>query len=292
MREYLRFFRIPFIAFGILLVIVAIASFGRKTSAEERNNDECTTDERVFDYADRLTDDEEEKLRDQIAKTEKKIEADIIIVTLDESLEEYALEYDPYADMDEYVMIYADNFYDEHKFGYNKPIGDGVLFLDNIGEEADGVKYVAISTCGKAEQKYSHSMLVRLRDDALKYIDVHPYRAYSDFVKQVEKDLSQKGAMTGMAMLAKPHITLLAAAVVTAIFLLINLSARKGKKTTTAHSYVNGGQPTMRGREDRFLHKHVTSRVIESSSGGGGGGGGGHHTSSGGASHGGITGGR
>ena len=62
-----------------------------------------------------------------------------------------------------------------------------------------------------------------------------------------------------------------------------NWSSKKGKKTTTANTYVAGRQPVFRVSQDRFLRKNVTSRRIQSSSGGGGGGGrshgggGGHH---------------
>ncbi len=74
-----------------------------------------------------------------------------------------------------------------------------------------------------------------------------------------------------------------------AIFMLCNRKARRGAKTTTAITYVNGLEPQFRVREDRFLRKSVVTRKIESSSGGGGGGhsggGGGGGGSHGGGGH-------
>ena len=51
-----------------------------------RGNSQDPT-ERVFDYADMLTDEEEQNLREYIAECEEKIQADIVIVTISESVE-------------------------------------------------------------------------------------------------------------------------------------------------------------------------------------------------------------
>ena len=77
-----------------------------------------------------------------------------------------------------------------------------------------------------------------------------------------------------------------AAFIITFVYVIIGMVNNKGKKTTTANTYVEGGQPLFHDRRDIFVTKHTTSRHIERSSGGGGGGGG-HHISSGGHSHGG-----
>ena len=284
MKEYFRYFRFWFIGLAAVFVVWLFAVGGKMLSGSvgsERINTECTTDERVFDNADVLTDEEENKLRKQIAKYEKELEMDIVLVTLNESLEEYARAYNPYVSYDRFVMIYADNFYDEHKFGYDKPIGDGVLLLDNIYREEDGSVYTWMCTTGKAESRYTSAMIDHALDVFYENVDTNPYIAYKDFVDQVYADMS------GAEQVPMPwYMPIAMAAIVTIIFIIINLANRKGKKTTNQRSYVNGGQPRIRRREDVFLRKNVTSRTIETSSGGGGGGGGHHHSSSG-ASHGG-----
>ncbi len=287
MREYFRYFRYWFIALGIVMTLYLIVFAGNRRSDEEslRTNTECTTQERVFDYAGVLSEEEETKLREQIAQREKQTGADIVIVTLNESLQEYARAYDAGADYDEFVMIYADNFYDEHKFGYNKPIGDGVLLLDNIYREEDGSVYTWLCTTGKVEERYSVKMIDSILDLFYEYVDTDPYRAYSGFVDRFYRD------MTGEEELIVPgYAAPIAAVVITVIFAAVNLTTAKGKRTTTVRSYVNGGRPAVRRKEDIFLRKSVTSRTIETSGSGSshsGGGGGGHHTSSGGHSHGG-----
>lgn len=285
MKEYIHYFRYVFIGFVVLFVAWLAVMIGKGAFAEtefERTNTECTT-ERVFDYADVLTDEEENKLREQIAEREAQIGADIVLVTLNESLKEYARGYDPNVPYYKFTMIYADNFYDEHKFGYNKPIGDGILLLDNIYREDDGSVYTWLSTCGKVEDRYSSAMIDHILDEFYEYVDTNPYLAYKNFVDDVYRDMSSSGSE-----IMPWYMPFFIAVIVTVIFIIVNLANRKGKKTTNQRSYVNGGQPKMKRKEDTFIRKNVTSRTIETSSGSSsGGGGGGHHTSSSGASHGG-----
>lgn len=289
MKEYFRHFRFLFLAFGIVAIlgVFSYIKYRIENSAPiGRTNTECTTEERVFDYADVLTDEEEDKLREQIAEREEQIQADIVLVTLNESLKEYARSYDSSAEYSEFTMIYADNFYEEHNFGYNKPIGDGVLLLDNIYREDDGRVYTWMCTTGKAEDKYSVGMIDHILDVFYENVDTDPYIAYRDFVDNVYYDLADKPEVT----VAQNYPYVGVAAIAAIVYILINLSMQKGTKTVNTRTYVNGGQPNYRRKEDMFIRKNVTSRTIETSSGGGGGsssGGGGHHTSSGGHSHGG-----
>lgn len=290
MKEYFRHFRFLFLAFGIVAIlgVFSYIKYCIENSAPlGRTNTECTTEERVFDYADVLTDEEEDKLREQIAEREEQIQADIVLVTLNESLKEYARSYDSSAEYSEFTMIYADNFYEEHNFGYNKPIGDGVLLLDNIYREDDGRVYTWMCTTGKAEDKYSVGMIDHILDVFYENVDTNPYIAYRDFVDNVYYDLADKPEVT----VAQNYPYVGVAAIAAIVYILINLSMQKGTKTVNTRTYVNGGQPNYRRKEDMFIRKNVTSRTIETSSGGGGGssssGGGGHHTSSGGHSHGG-----
>lgn len=289
MKEYFRHFRFLYIAFGVVVALAVFVQVSKRIeegAASVRRNTECTTDERVFDYADVLTDEQEDKLREQIAEREKQIQADIVLVTLNESLKEYARSYYEDAPYSEFTMIYADNFYDEHKFGYNKPVGDGILLLDNIYREDDGKVYTWLCTTGKVEDKYSSSMIDRILDVFYENVDTNPYLAYKTFVDNVYYDMSG-----GKINIDVPiYIPFVWAAIIAAVYVVINLSTRKGRKTTNTRSYVIGGQPKLKRKEDIFIRKSVTSRTIETSSGGGGhsgGGGGGHHTSSGGHSHGG-----
>ena len=81
MKEWLRYFRIWFLVCGIILVSFVVTFFSvwkeDETPEVERVNQICTETERVFDYADVLTDEEENKLREYIAECEKETQCGI-----------------------------------------------------------------------------------------------------------------------------------------------------------------------------------------------------------------------
>ena len=177
MKQYLRYFKWIFIAVGVLLVIY-IGLWGVRATGAERHNTECLTQDRVFDYADVLTDEEEAKLTKLIAKKEKKAQSDIVLVTLNESLEEYANEWEPGVDYSEFVRVFAENFYEENNFGYNQPNGDGVILVDNWFREADGSIYTWLCTTGSAKERYNSESIDSLLDEVYEYIETNPYKAY------------------------------------------------------------------------------------------------------------------
>ena len=98
-REYFRYFKWLYIILAAAALLTAVLHAGHwvlaKTMNYQRTNTECVTDERVFDNAGVLSDKEEEKLRRLIAKREKQTGCDIVLVTLNEPLEEYARAIEP-----------------------------------------------------------------------------------------------------------------------------------------------------------------------------------------------------
>ena len=287
-KKYISYFKFWFLAILLLavLLVVLLAVRGRE-SAAERTNQECDTQERVFDYADVLTADQEEALRAVIAEQEKRTACDIVLVTLNESLADYAAAYEEelgYLTPDRYTMVYADNFYDEHKFGYDRPYGDGVLLLDNWYREADGGVYSWLSTCGRAEDRFSSSMIDSLLMEALANADQDPYGAYVKYVNLFAEMMTESGGIPDIPVFAPLVLAVLG----TVLFVESALRNHRGSKTVNLTTYVEGGKPELKRQEDIFLRKTVTKRHIERNTGsGGGGGGGGHHTSSRGVSHGG-----
>ena len=287
-KKYISYFKFWFLAILLLavLLVVLLAVRGRE-SAAERTNQECDTQERVFDYADVLTADQEEALRALIAEQEKRTACDIVLVTLNESLADYAAAYKEelgYLTPDRYTMVYADNFYDEHKFGYDRPYGDGVLLLDNWYREADGGVYSWLSTCGRAEDRFSSSMIDSLLTEALANADQDSYGAYVKYVNLFAEMMTESGGIPDIPVFAPLVLAVLG----TVLFVESALRNHRGSKTVNLTTYVEGGKPELKRQEDIFLRKTVTKRHIERNTGsGGGGGGGGHHTSSRGVSHGG-----
>lgn len=285
MKEYFRYFKWLYIILGAAaLLYIAVSAWQGAVSAAadyRRTNTECATDERVFDYGGVLTDEEEDKLRSLIAKREKQTGCDIVLITLKESLKDYAREIDPHVDYDEFVRIYAEAFYEAYNFGYNKPNGDGVLLVDNWFREDDGRIYTWLCTTGKVQTAYSDADVNHILDNVYRYVERDPYRAYKTYINDFYHDMTG----TRLFSLYVPSWIPWAVGIISAvIFILCNGRSKRGKKTTTATTYVEGMEPQFKVREDRFLRKSVVQRKIQTSSSGGHGGG---HSGGGGGSHGG-----
>ena len=274
MREYFGYFKWLYIIFAAVLLLFGFLTAGHAITAGianyQRTNAECTTTERVFDYGDVLTDQEENKLRKLIAKREKQTGCDIVLVTLHESLKDYARAIEPNVKYSEFVRVYAEEFYEDHNFGYNKSNGDGVILVDNWYWEDDGKIYTWFCTTGKVKDAYSDADIDHILDNVYVYVESNPYRAYKTYVNDFYHDMMGINVVHINVPRFMPWLAGIIAAV---IFIACNWRAKRGAKTTTATTYVNGMEPRFRVREDRFLRKSVTQHKIESSSGGGGGGG-------------------
>lgn len=142
----------------------------------ERENEE-SPEERVYDYADVLTDEEEEMLREYIAAYEEQAAMDIVIVILDDDIEDLMG-----TDWDEAMQEYAEDFYDDNKFGYDGPYGDGVLLLDNWYAGQSGSW---ITTSGRLVDEYSQEDLDMIFDVMFSQIEDDPFQAYASFVYMV-----------------------------------------------------------------------------------------------------------
>ncbi len=292
-RQYLHYFRFWFLAIGILLVLTVGAYIADKISNNVPRSNTQAPEERVYDYADVLTDRQEEKLRRYIAKKEARYHVDFVIMTISQPVEgEAARTQYGYtsADWETNMRSLADDFWDQNGYGYNKSFeGDGSLLLDNRYE---GQRGEWLSTSGSVEQRLSTRNVDNVLYAVDVYYDSNPYKAYKAYIDQVCDYMDGSFRVdVGTNVLQ----AVLIAFVASLVYAGIHLKRNKAQKTVTPTTYVPGGKPILRQKRDDFLRKRVVSRRIENNSGGGShgggggfsGGGGGHHTSSSGASHGG-----
>lgn len=285
-RDYFYFFRWIFLTIIVLTVILFVGKGVRniKNGGGERQN-MLAPEQRVYDYGDVLTDEEEQELEELIAKKQVQAHCDIVLVTLNESLKEYARGIEPNVPYDEFVRVYAEQFYEDNNFGYDMPNGTGVLLVDNWFREDDGWVYTWLCTTGRAHETYTSSLINHTLDDVYDYVERNPYRAYKVYVNDVARDMGGSGISVFRDIPAwTPFIFGLIVAV---IFFFANWKSRSGVRTTTAATYINGGRARFVDRRDIFIRKTVAERRIESNSGGGGshGGGGGHGGGHGGGGH-------
>lgn len=288
MKKFVQVFKIPLIIFALLLVVgvaCKLITNARPKIEFVRGNNEALTEERVFDVADKLTAEEEKVLREKIRVAEDICGVDIIVVTLNQSLEEYAKSYESvigYVEPYQYTMVYADNFYDEGKFGYDVPYGDGLILVDNWYREADGGVYTWVSTSGRVMEQLSTDDVESMLDMCLDYVEDDPAYAYGYFVDLIVDYLDPN---ENLGEVWGGGISVIVGLVAGMIFFVANFGGKKGKKTVETRTYVKNGNAEIKERQDIFLTKTVHRRKIETQSSRSGGSGG--HISAGGHSHGG-----
>lgn len=282
-KQYFHYFRVWFILLGIfaILGLGAVVKHALEPKETGRGNDQEPM-ERVYDYADVLTDEEEQNLQDYITGMEDIYHIDLVLVTINEEIESQG-------DWEDVMRNTADDFYDQNLFGYNKVHGDGALLLDNWYE---GQKGSWLSTCGVVEYEFSSDDINTVLRDVYDVVDDSPYEAYKAYVDRTCMLLQLRQQDEEMPM---PWAMIIVVPLVVAgIYAIVNLSKKRGDKTVTPTTYMEQNNTVIKGKRDQYIRKSVITRRIEtqSSSHSSGGsshssGGGGHHVSSGGVSHGG-----
>jgi len=287
-KEYLHYFRFWFLIIGILAVVCTVLYVLKMNrSVAPRTNMEAPS-QRVYDYAEALTAEEEEYLAQYIDNVEGSLQIDIVLLTIKQPVEgeeakrEYGLRY---TDWERNMQDIADDFWDENHFGYNAGFeGDGILLLYNWYE---GQKGEVLSTSGKVERALGSQDIDRIFDAVDAYHDADPCRAYRAYVDKVEDLLKVSGRYS-----FPWAVVFILPAAVAFFYAVSGAKQSKTQNTVAVNAYVEGGKPVVNQAQDAFLRKSVVTRKIETDSGSGGrsggsGGGGGHHHSSSGASHGG-----
>lgn len=247
--------------------------------------------EKIYDFADILTDEEERLLKEKIDTFIEENNMDMVIVT-----DTFAYSYDKQNEE------YADDFYDYNDFGMNFEYNSGVLLLRNTNP---GDPYYHMSTTGSALLYLNDSRIDYILDTI--YYDIKAGNYYEGFSKWINYTsneiksgypssasnyyLDDNGDLHRIKPKYHPPILLglIMAGVVAGTIIGIMISKNKMvKKAKKANEYLDRDSISITKREDTYLRSHTTSYTISSSSSGGhhGGGHSSHHSSSG-FSHGG-----
>lgn len=143
----------------VLWAVLMGVKIGFSSKLQPRTNTRQEGTDRVYDYAGMLTDDQKEQLEEKIAAAEEKMKADLVIVIINESLEKKYpdLIYMKSDETDAYrgIQRYAESYWDENGFGWNKPgdEGNGIIMVDNIYRESNGWVYNWVA--GSGDLRYS-----------------------------------------------------------------------------------------------------------------------------------------
>ncbi len=263
-------------------------------------------DQRVFDEAELLSDGEEQALQEGIEDRIHKLSMDIIVVTTEDARGKSA-------------MAYADDYYDEHGFGYGDSYGPGLLFLIDIDN-----REIYLSTAGAAIAEFTDWEIEQMLDEIyywmaeglwydacqefLEQVDLYAdneetaQNGYYDkdtdtFVEYTETELKAMRRKEAIAQILSPGSILGKAAIamvigaVTVLILCINVNRNQ---VPGGRVYMKPGGEYVRQRYDHKTNTTVTKRHIPRNNNTGGtrssGSSRGHstvHRSSGGRSHGG-----
>lgn len=261
MSRYLKYFSVPFIISVVIMVIcIGMGVSGKSKLNTPRDNDyydntECV----VYDFADKLTDDEEYEMTERIFYWQEQCHADILWITLDSPELGYL----------DSVKQYANEVTEEMNMGYDGPGTGAIVFVDNWSRGGDGKIHTWVATTGYETREN----LTNDECDEILYIldeipndDADPYVQYMKILDRLGKE----------ARLYSPFpwfIPFIAGLIAAALFIMFNWRSKLGDTTVTNTTYLSGGAAKFPVSNDVFNHKTVTKTKIESSSSSGGGGG-------------------
>lgn len=223
------------------------------------------SDEKIYDFADLFSDEEEEKLYEHAKEYIEKTGFDIAIVTIDQNNKADA-------------MSYADDFYDYNSFGADDGKDSGVLFLIDMQN-----RKMWISTTGKAESVYTDSSINSILDNCEGPIKNEKYFECADaFISSAKSEYTTDKAIGWtLGFLVSGGISL----IIPTIFCFVKKSKHKSVFfAKNADLYLEGPSVNFTHQKDTFIRTHTTKTARASSSSGGGSS---SHTGSSGISHGG-----
>ena len=248
--------------------------------------------EKIYDYAELLSDEEEQAVKEKIDEFMEQTKMDLIIVTVDFTYSNDTENED-----------YAADFYDYNDFGMNFENNSGVLLLRNANSLDP---YYDMYTFGDAQLYFNQTRYDNILDGIYDLMHSEQYAsAFDKFITETQEDIllgkpkeMEKYYVDENGYLKKDPtayripwlILIIISSIITLIIILILINKNKMvKKAQQANHYLKQESINITNRKDIFIRSHTTSYTESSSSSGGGGShsgssGGGH--SSGGGRHG------
>lgn len=239
------------------------------TVTESNKNNILTTPavdatEKVYDFADLFTDEEEQQLYTKITNYINEYNLDLAVVTIDEN--------------NKTPREYADDFYDYNDFDQQ----GGILFLIDMDN-----RKIYMSTTGQAIKMYNDYRINTALDEVYTYMsDEEYYEGTSSYIDKIS-NYAKKGVPTSnkeeKSLTSSIFMSLLIGLIGTAIIMAILIfKNRMVKKATTAREYLNKNSIKIQNMGEILISSNTTKHEIDHSSSGSS-----THTGSSGSSHGG-----
>lgn len=264
---------------GILFVLIYVVKTNSNLKHDDRSNAQCLTTQRLFDYADKLTDSEESELLSDMEKLEDKTGMDVVVAIIDDDTDLSDAGINDLYD----TRTVAEQFCDYYKFGWedwstnNGTATSSIVVVTNWGDNV-GYTNAWMCTSGRAKSLIGDVEAQDIVDDGCEILRSNPLEGYQRMLDGALTAMKNGG---GSGPLLEWWMCIIASLVISVIFFVVNFSKKAGKDTTNASTYSEGNAQVL-DRRDIFIRKEVHSVKISSESSGGHGGG-----SHGGGSHGG-----
>lgn len=214
---------------------------------------------RVFDEAGLFTQQEKQSLEELTKQYIEKTSLDLVIVTTDDT-------------QGKSTRAYADDFYDDNRFGIGADRSGALFLIDMDNREA------YISTHGKAIRILTDRRIREITDAAAKKVGAGAYEEAAEiFLEKTDGFVNPNRLGMGLGLLA---ISMVIGAVAVGIVVYRYQHAFKADQ----YELRENSRTNLTNRQDIFVRKYVTSRTIPKNNGGGGSS---THTSSSGSTHGG-----
>lgn len=239
--------------------------------------------EKIYDYADILTEEQEKVIKEKIDEFITTTKMDMVIVVPD---------FKYYSDSEN--EDYAANFYDYNDFGIDFPKYSGVVFLrnDNLSD-----RYYNIYTFGNAQLYFDYDRLETILDDIYYSISNGNYvQGFSDYIdamtayykdgissKMKDYRVNDNGYLYKIYKTPWAIVTIVSTIITFIIMLILVNKNKMVKKASTASDYFDKKSFKITNFQDKFISSHTSSYTVSSSSGSGGGGG--SHSGSSGGGH-------
>lgn len=253
------------------------------------NTPAVDANDKLYDFAEVLTDEEEQILKEKINNFIKETKMDMVIVIP---------RFHYYNDKEN--EDYAADFYDYNDFGMKYTNNSGVLFLRNAFINDP---YFNIYTFGDAQLYFDYQRLENTLDNVYRDIKNENYlTGFEMFINEMlayhksgipktmqEYKVDDKGYLHKIYKIPFLPVTLISLAITTLIMLFL---IKKNKMILTHHAaaaYLDESSIKITARKDVFITSHTTSYTQSSNSDGFGGGSGGGFSSSSGSSGGGHS---
>ena len=223
--------------------------------------------EKIYDFAEILTEEENQKLKSLALEFVDKTNMDLVILTINE----------PYT-YDSYNEDRAADFYDYNDFGLNFKSYSGIALLRNAYSNDP---YYNMYTFGEAQLYYDYDRMETILDGIYNKLSNHLYYdGFSDFISYVER-YYDKGIPSSnkhyyidenydvkLRFVPPLGLASIISFVVTLIIILVLVSRNKMViKPTRAQEYLNGSSVHFTEQKDTFKNSITTSHTISSSSG-------------------------